>query len=591
MCCSAVYYAQKDTVYVDGYYSTNPGVYGTLNAAIDKAIADGTINNTVFKLKPYDIYVLSKSIYLDKGQNLEIVAPKAGTTQQDAPPQIVWTEEAITRSYVIQSYGDVTLKNIWIRFADFTGNRVSSSISMENQDGDDPEIINCEGCIFDYNGIGTDGGGTINCKCDHFQATLKDCYFRNNCDNHFKYYGRAISFPYQSTGWHYDSILFENCTFSNISRVVMIEGNEYGDNVQLNHCTVLNTIEWVLDTNGWNKNMLVSNSIIINPDMEGYKGTDVCTADQTYDDFLAGACSSPNSGLLQITPVAKFGFEVPFTDQDRKYFIGNTAYLYQDFMSDWFVNCGWCKEQHKNRNDIGMVNPAPMLAKDEMAILDSVDGSGNKAFTKMNVDKATIYTADPNFIQPATNQDTMLMFVEYKWSTAADIDWSYEPGASFAQKWPLPENMAYNNETYKTAGMGGFPIGDLNWWPEQKANWEKQRDKEWNNINSWLDNGKPYVDNVKELNGSVPSKYTLQQNYPNPFNPTTNIKYSVPASGFITLNVYNSLGQLVSTIFSGNQKAGNYVAEFNASNLASGVYMYQLKAGNVSITKKFVLEK
>ena len=67
---------------------------------------------------------------------------------------------------------------------------------------------------------------------------------------HFQYYGRAVSFPYQSSGWHYDSLFFENCSFSNIGRIVMQEGNEFGSNVQINHCTMLNSIEWVFQTAG-----------------------------------------------------------------------------------------------------------------------------------------------------------------------------------------------------------------------------------------------------------------------------------------------------------------------------------------------------
>ena len=70
---SSSLYAQKDTVTVVGYYESG-FTYGTLNDAIDDVISNGDINNTVFKLKPYDIYVLSKSIFMDVGQNLEIVA-------------------------------------------------------------------------------------------------------------------------------------------------------------------------------------------------------------------------------------------------------------------------------------------------------------------------------------------------------------------------------------------------------------------------------------------------------------------------------------------------------------------------------------
>ncbi len=84
--------AQKDTVSVQGYYES-AGSYGTLNDAIQTAKIAGTIDSTVFRLTPYDIYVLTGSIFIDHGESLDIWAPRAGTTQPSAPPQIVWTAD------------------------------------------------------------------------------------------------------------------------------------------------------------------------------------------------------------------------------------------------------------------------------------------------------------------------------------------------------------------------------------------------------------------------------------------------------------------------------------------------------------------
>jgi hypothetical protein len=100
------------------------------------------------------------------------------------------------------------------------------------------------------------------------------------------------------------------------------------------------------------------------------------------------------------------------------------------------------------------------------------------------------------------------------------------------------------------------------------------------------------VTGVKQVsNSNIPAEYTLSQNYPNPFNPTTNIDFSIPKSGYVSLKVYNTLGQEVATLFQGFQKAGFFKAEFNASKLASGVYLYRLESGNISIAKKLILMK
>jgi hypothetical protein len=90
---------------------------------------------------------------------------------------------------------------------------------------------------------------------------------------------------------------------------------------------------------------------------------------------------------------------------------------------------------------------------------------------------------------------------------------------------------------------------------------------------------------------NIPSDYVLEQNYPNPFNPNTSIRYSVPKDGFISLTVYNSLGQKTMSIVNGFMKAGSYEVNFNASSFSSGVYFYRLDSGSFSSVKKMVLIK
>jgi hypothetical protein len=98
-----------------------------------------------------------------------------------------------------------------------------------------------------------------------------------------------------------------------------------------------------------------------------------------------------------------------------------------------------------------------------------------------------------------------------------------------------------------------------------------------------------FVAGVDIVNGNNPQAYMLSQNYPNPFNPTTQIRYSVPQSGYISLKVYNLLGVEVATLFAGVRQAGNYIAAFDGKELASGMYLYRLQANNFVATKKLVV--
>ncbi|HSP88659.1 MAG TPA: T9SS type A sorting domain-containing protein, partial [Ignavibacteriaceae bacterium] len=85
--------------------------------------------------------------------------------------------------------------------------------------------------------------------------------------------------------------------------------------------------------------------------------------------------------------------------------------------------------------------------------------------------------------------------------------------------------------------------------------------------------------------------YSLSQNFPNPFNPTTNIEFHIPGSGFVSLKVYDVLGREIATLVNEEKPAGSYEVEFNATSLSSGIYFYELKAGNFIQTRKMILIK
>ncbi len=96
---------------------------------------------------------------------------------------------------------------------------------------------------------------------------------------------------------------------------------------------------------------------------------------------------------------------------------------------------------------------------------------------------------------------------------------------------------------------------------------------------------------VSTDNAQTPLSYTLGQNYPNPFNPTTVIQYQLPASGQVSLKVYDELGREVAALVDTRENAGTYSVKFDGGNLASGVYFYRLSAGTYSETKKLLLIK
>lgn len=94
---------------------------------------------------------------------------------------------------------------------------------------------------------------------------------------------------------------------------------------------------------------------------------------------------------------------------------------------------------------------------------------------------------------------------------------------------------------------------------------------------------------VEENNLNVPLDYALSNNYPNPFNPSTIITFSIPSEEFVTLKVFNSLGEEVAELVNETKPAGDYSISFDASKLSSGVYFYGIQSGSFVETKKMIL--
>jgi hypothetical protein len=88
---------------------------------------------------------------------------------------------------------------------------------------------------------------------------------------------------------------------------------------------------------------------------------------------------------------------------------------------------------------------------------------------------------------------------------------------------------------------------------------------------------------------SLTMGFRLEQNYPNPFNPATTISFSVPREEMVSVQIYNGLGQLIQTLVQGRFSPGSYDCRFEASKLASGLYIYRMVAGSFTASKKLML--
>lgn len=256
-------------------------------------------------------------------------------------------------------------------------------------------------------------------------------------------------------------------------------------------------------------------------------------------------------------------------------------------------------------------NNKPSLDTTDVKILQNyLDDGGRLLFTGQSVGKDIFETAGTSYIPEVQNFYNNYLGAQFVQDNAGVYDIVSVPGVSimegidfslFAVYPRNPDAISSNtkvsseilqysgsdfyaaviNETedYKTCLLG-FSIEQIT--PSSIRAEFMQRIMDYFDIYTDISNSEETI---------IPEKYQLSQNYPNPFNPNTTIKYSLPENSFVNLKVYDVTGREVSELVNGEKQAGNYIVNFSAQNLPSGIYFYTLISGNFSDTKKMVILK
>jgi hypothetical protein len=377
---------------------------------------------------------------------------------------------------------------------------------------------------------------------------------------------------------HEDTLWVENCTHVNTQGTLYkFRYGVHVDKVVFNHNDFIDNAGFVFMNNGDQTNMSETNNIFVNCQEQAY-----CPVLQRADEGEVDIDGEP-MGLVNLRVDSTF-------NANGKNFYANDNLAYWDPSLSDIVST-------LNSN---MVDGSTLWVSQMITMNSRTDSLFNNKTDYPLLTNGTWYNTLPTFKNTDVLFTSQLAVV--KAYAIAAVDTSYgTPMASWRQSnnaeasnfiyadWPIPIDLSYTDSNLLTAGLGGFPLGDLNWFPSQYQAWMAQRSTEYANIAYTLSTGK--ITAIKETQ-KLPQQFRLMQNYPNPFNPTTNITFTLPHSGNVTLKVYNMLGQEVATLINGYRTAQkNYNVKFDATNLASGVYIYQLKFGSQSITKKMVLMK
>ena len=578
-----ILFAQNDTLDIGA-----TDAFNISNIINGDTLAGGIIKNQnrVYRLQRGVIYQLDQTITIN-GSFKMIATP--GTNR---PPvlaaKILADNSSIARYF--QCYGTSSkdeFENIYflgIRQDGQISNALNSGISILA----DSISLNVSGCVFD--GFGA-RGIQIFVAGRWAKINVQDCEFRNLIYPGGSWlYGQAFKTTSNTTPL--DTVKFINNTFLACGSYIFgVSG--YVNYGLFDHNTILygvgNTFLCAYNTNVHLTNNIVYSTFVA----MGYKPA-------VYGDWFYPRPDTVSSGIIVVNIPDTIAFRdttliMPgesylidtaqgvtpsmINQQTRVLDVNHNDYFYPSKLTNFITTYN---DTVKSYTDVTFPGGSASMLNTIAQPRWMNDYTKNILTTKVpqispliNIDDNTTYNLDPQFNDPdAVNLVDSLIgkLTEILTNNITTNRWTYK--LVYPPVWPLPEDLSYTNSTLLTASTGGFPLGDLNWFPNKKAEWE-----------TW-------ITDVKEDKGAaVPVEFNLQQNYPNPFNPTTEIKFSIAKSGFVTLRVYNILGQEVAILVNKELRAGNFSVSFNASKLASGTYIYQLTTNGVQISKKMMLLK
>jgi hypothetical protein len=529
---------------------------GTLNDAI---LANG-VDGKIFQLQRGGRYATLGRITTFEDQHLQIISEPAPSSGEDPGPAVIWNgvrDDGTVDQFIFELGGSLTLKNTWV--LSWNGNDARAGWTEIIFNGANSRIV-LDNCIFEWN-----PGPMMEVTAGGAKIYVTNTVWRNMIDPTQWWAGRMI---YINTADGCDSVIVENNTFVNLGFVWQNQLHPI-NYFWWNHNTVVNCAKFSLQQELATE-AYITNNIWVNSHFTGERLVD--RPGQDPDGLLWGAVLIVDT----LNPATSL-----FPEEDRKIvFWWNNHYLDPAFNTFY---------QAYNDTASDPILPEPFPGNER-----TMDMFNWHSMMKLG---GVYDNENPNFTAPPDNINDMIAFLEGQFVTGADYDWGWDPddaGIYLSGKqntvWPLPENLTYSNATLLSGGYGGFPLGDLRWFPDQRAAWEAQADAERAAIHQ-------IPLSVRDIGGPVPTEFALKNAYPNPFNPNTNIEFVVGKSGNIELTIFNAVGQKIRTLYSGSLPAGSYNADWdgkdaNGVSVSSGIYFYQLKAGsNFVETKKMMLMK
>ena len=530
--------------------------FETLNLAVERdttATGEPKNLNRVYRLERGGYYLLNGAVIGLTGVPLRIVAAKG---EGPMPILIPAADETGASKPVFKPRGDGTFIGLYVTGIDNLGNEPYPP-DMFTCDGTGARII-IDNCFLDHT-----GRTFVRENAPEQKLYVTNTIMRNSMQLADPTNGRLID----TRGNTQDTIFVQNCTFYMLSEKVLSDRGSTIKNIIWDHTTayqvggmgnkqgyVMGTLKAI--------NVKFTNNLFIDFGFEG-------------DRKPSGP---PNAVLADSIEVSLFPINAlnypdapdPVIEKQRNILVKNNVY-------------GWTPELLAWINSIDTV--VTWVFHDVRT--KRFFATYSNMISENNIEEYPVFFDPPD---PAR----LIAYADYRLKSGFTDVGNPDPRADRNGIAPLiddpasvgPASDEYDFD-YKTTSRaythaeGVFPVGDLNWFPDKKAEWEV-----------WIKTGVDFGENRAVL-----SRFSLKQNYPNPFNPATTIIYQLNVPSVVKLTVYNSLGQIIRTLVNDErQEAGDYSVQWGGLDessriVASGLYMYRLEADNQVQTKKMLLMK
>lgn len=539
-------FAQKaDTVTVTGTGTNGSIMPGDLYKFINgDSLANGqrAHPNRFYRLERGKVYVVSGTMYFR--YNVNLIADDDNPNSPTRPPMLVNGKLADGSNNQIlialmKNNSNFLFKNIF--FQGVTTDKRQEDDNNAISLGGDSIRLTVDKCVF--NALGQ--------NCIVMWGKGNKLFIKNN---KFRNLVRAHPFKGQlvvnSGAMFQDTLVMTNNTsFNNnsyfwgpLAAVIKYE--------KIEHNTLFSSVVNVFYS-PWMLNSEVKSNLFYCMLAYGQTQTEI---DGGWYDFNKSPSSIISLNKTSAYQIGLYGY----TEKGRKVTISNNAYYWPQAIKDnWSAKSLIASDLWMNTRTAGYFADKtnyPYLS-------ESNNISANPGFDA-NMEKAVM--------------DSLIFWVNNMRENNRSTYRNYNIGSTnlMLPTWPLPENLSYTNAQLMTAGHDGLPVGDLNWFPAAKAQWETMQN---NNPNALVN---PYVNNNLKLS-----------NYPNPATDYTNFSFDLPQVANTELKIFTLEGKHVATLVSSKLNSGIHQVKFETNKLASGVYICQLISGHYNERSKLIINK